>query len=210
MSDETAPTTTRRRETTRQRLLDAAAQVFAEVGLEAASVEAVCERAGYTRGAFYSNFDTKEELFLELCTRRAQQQIAAVRERVARFEAEGGSGDPGDLVQQVLEVAAEDRSGVLLLGEIRLHALRNPVLASAYLAQEHELASSVGQIVADIARAKNIPLRVAPDSAARLLLSAWTTASERAVMAGLDADAMRAALAEALSEAARLVLSHDG
>ena len=42
---------TRSRENTRARLLDAAAQVFAEVGLDGASVEAVCDRAGFTRGA---------------------------------------------------------------------------------------------------------------------------------------------------------------
>ena len=42
--------TSRRREATRQKLLDAAALVFAEEGLDAASVEAICERAGFTRG----------------------------------------------------------------------------------------------------------------------------------------------------------------
>ena len=57
---------TRSRENTRARLLDAAAQVFAEVGLDGASVEAVCDRAGFTRGAFYSNFESKDELFLML------------------------------------------------------------------------------------------------------------------------------------------------
>ncbi len=67
----TAPATSRRREATRQKLLDAAAQVFAEEGLDAASVEAICERAGFTRGAFYSNFETKDELFLELAGRVA-------------------------------------------------------------------------------------------------------------------------------------------
>ena len=53
---------TRSRENTRARLLEAAAQVFAEAGLDGASVEAVCERAGFTRGAFYSNFESKDEL----------------------------------------------------------------------------------------------------------------------------------------------------
>ena len=51
---------------TRQALLDAAAQVFVERGLQRASVEAIAERAGFTRGAFYSNFSSKEELFAEL------------------------------------------------------------------------------------------------------------------------------------------------
>ena len=51
---------------TRQALLDAAAAVFVERGFHRTSVEAIAERAGFTRGAFYSNFDSKEELFAEL------------------------------------------------------------------------------------------------------------------------------------------------
>ena len=53
-----------RRGRTRTRLLDAAVDVFAERGIEGATVELICERAGFTRGAFYSNFSTKEELLL--------------------------------------------------------------------------------------------------------------------------------------------------
>jgi AcrR family transcriptional regulator len=51
---------------TRQALLDAAGEVFVERGLHGTSVEAIAERAGYTRGAFYSNFSSKHELFAAL------------------------------------------------------------------------------------------------------------------------------------------------
>ena len=57
---------------TRRALLDAAAEVFVERGFQGASVEHIAERAGYTRGAFYSNFATREsfaELLQEACTR---------------------------------------------------------------------------------------------------------------------------------------------
>jgi AcrR family transcriptional regulator len=121
---ESATPTTRRRETTRQRLLDAAAQVFAEVGLDAASVEAVCERAGFTRGAFYSNFDSQNELFLELSARVARERVDAVTARVAALEEEGAfdvvPGAAVQLVQQVMDVSSDDRLGVLLMAEIRI------------------------------------------------------------------------------------------
>src|SRR6476660_7860312 len=127
--------TTRRREATRQKLLDAAAQVCAEVGLDAASVEAICERAGFTRGAFYSNFDSKDELFLELAGTVARERVQAVRARVLELEQQGGlSGIPEmatEIVQRVLDVSADDRLGVLLMNEIRIHSLRNPQLAAA-------------------------------------------------------------------------------
>ena len=51
---------------TRAALLQAAGEVFVERGFHRASVEAITERAGYTRGAFYSNFSSKHELFSEL------------------------------------------------------------------------------------------------------------------------------------------------
>jgi AcrR family transcriptional regulator len=54
---------------TRQRLLDAAQVIFMKKGFVAASVEDIAEAAGYTRGAFYSNFCSKSELFLELLRR---------------------------------------------------------------------------------------------------------------------------------------------
>lgn len=55
---------------TRQNLLDAAARVFIRRGFAAASIEAITAEAGYTRGAFYSNFESKEELFVELLQER--------------------------------------------------------------------------------------------------------------------------------------------
>jgi AcrR family transcriptional regulator len=55
---------TKRRAETRQRLLQAALEVFAQEGFGRSTVDQVCARAGYTRGAFYSNFATLDELFL--------------------------------------------------------------------------------------------------------------------------------------------------
>jgi AcrR family transcriptional regulator len=51
---------------TRRRLLDAGEIVFRRCGLHGASIEAITEEAGFTRGAFYSNFKDKNELFIAL------------------------------------------------------------------------------------------------------------------------------------------------
>jgi AcrR family transcriptional regulator len=72
------------RAATRAALIDAAAQVFAERGFMGASVEAIAERAGYTRGAFYSNFESKEELFAELLQVRVYARYAEMADRTAR------------------------------------------------------------------------------------------------------------------------------
>ena len=75
MTDVTSRAGSRRREQTRARLLDAAHEVFAEVGMDAASVEMICERAGFTRGAFYSNFATKDDLCVEIMRHVAEEQV---------------------------------------------------------------------------------------------------------------------------------------
>lgn len=51
---------------TRERLLEAAGRVFIRRGFIGSSVEEICAEAGYTRGAFYSNFESKQQMFVEL------------------------------------------------------------------------------------------------------------------------------------------------
>lgn len=80
-----AAPTARRRET-RARLIDAATDVFVEEGLQGASVESICTRAGFTRGAFYSNFSSKEELFLAALTHEHEKRLENLRTRAAELE----------------------------------------------------------------------------------------------------------------------------
>jgi AcrR family transcriptional regulator len=65
---------------TRQRLLEAAERVFLRRGLRGSSVEEIAEEAGFTRGAFYSNFRSKDELFVELLQDRVYRQYAQMAE----------------------------------------------------------------------------------------------------------------------------------
>ncbi|SFS15386.1 transcriptional regulator, TetR family [Microbacterium sp. cf046] len=209
----TSAVTTRRREATRQKLLDAAALVFAEEGLDAASVEAICERAGFTRGAFYSNFDSKDELFLELAGRVARARVESVRERVATLERDGGLHvdeiDALAVVQEVLDVSGDDRLAILLMSEIRIHAMRDARLGAAYLAQDAEMRSSVAQIITDISVAKSLRFRLPADEVARLMLTVWESESVRATMAGLDYEAACRRTSEELARVALLVIDQS-
>lgn len=66
---------------TLDRLLDAARALFIEKGIEATSIEEVTESAGYSRGAFYSNFESKEQLvctLLERETKRSKAELTAL------------------------------------------------------------------------------------------------------------------------------------
>jgi AcrR family transcriptional regulator len=71
-----------KRAETRQRLLEAAAEVFMRRGFEAASIEEITAEAGYTRGAFYSNFESKEQMFVELLQERVYARFTDLLRRV--------------------------------------------------------------------------------------------------------------------------------
>ena len=66
---------------TRRRLLDAGERVFLRRGLQGSSVEEIAAEAGFTRGAFYSNFKSKDELFVELLQDRVYRQYAEMAEQ---------------------------------------------------------------------------------------------------------------------------------
>src|SRR6516225_5894868 len=86
----TNPTQTSRHqektELTRSRFIQAAEKIFARDGFESAKLEEIAATAGYTRGAFYANFDSKEGLFLALLEREIVLSIQKLRERVARYD----------------------------------------------------------------------------------------------------------------------------
>ena len=71
-----------KQEETRRLLLDAAERVFIRSGLQGSSVEEIAAEAGFTRGAFYSNFDSKDELFVELLHTRVYDRYAEMAEAV--------------------------------------------------------------------------------------------------------------------------------
>ena len=177
--------TSPRREATRQKLLDAAALVFAEVGVDAASVEAICERAGFTRGAFYSNFETKEELMLALTERVAGEKIDEVAARVAVLQERGEDLEPGALVRRLLDVAFDEKHGILLTSEIRTRAMRDPRLARTYLAWQEGMAERVGSFIESLAETYRFRLRVPAPEFAGLIMQTWEDTAAYAVMTGM-------------------------
>jgi AcrR family transcriptional regulator len=82
-----APTRLTRKEKqaeTRKRLLDAGERVFLRRGLQGSSVEEIAAEAGFTRGAFYSNFESKDELFVELLHTRIYDRYAEMVEETQK------------------------------------------------------------------------------------------------------------------------------
>src|SRR2546430_10353400 len=77
-----------RTEHTRRKLLDAGLRVFARDGFEAARIEDIAAAAGHTRGAFYANFETKEDLFLVLLEQQAVKRVAELHALLERSKSQ--------------------------------------------------------------------------------------------------------------------------
>ncbi|HZV10113.1 MAG TPA: TetR family transcriptional regulator, partial [Novosphingobium sp.] len=67
-------------EQTRQRLIDAARELFRRDGFAATSIDRIAEAAGYSKGAVYSNFACKEEIFLAALQAEGAQSMAKLLE----------------------------------------------------------------------------------------------------------------------------------
>jgi AcrR family transcriptional regulator len=74
------------RDDTREKLFEAAARVFEEQGIGGASIEALAAAAGFTRGAFYSNFKSKEELIIAMLEDHVEQSIRRNLDLLARHK----------------------------------------------------------------------------------------------------------------------------
>ncbi|NKT45173.1 TetR family transcriptional regulator [Rhodococcus hoagii] len=137
---------TKRRAETRQRLLDAAGDVFAEEGFGRSTVEQVCERAGFTRGAFYSNFTSLDELFLAMWEQRSATMLDGIRTALADRPA---TLTLDSAVERVLAAIPVDDAWYRITAEFTAHALRNPVLKRVMAAREDAILGTILPIVED-------------------------------------------------------------
>lgn len=109
---------------TRERLLDAASNVFVRDGIEAASIEEVTEAAGYSRGAFYSNFESKDELLCAVIDREIQrenQEIDAIVTAIPSNEL------IGKLREYYVAMGGDESNCAFWLG-LQLYSLRNDAI----------------------------------------------------------------------------------
>jgi AcrR family transcriptional regulator len=153
---------TRRRAETRNRLLTAAFEVFAEEGFGRATVERVCEKAGFTRGAFYSNFTSLDELFLAIWEQRSEAMIIEVRDALDDIS-DHGIADIRDAVERLARAVPLDEAWFRITAEFTAHALRTPALRRVMAAREEAI---VAALVPPVVTALERIGRTVPDLAA--------------------------------------------
>ena len=157
---------------TRERLLDAAAEVFARKGYGAASVEEIAESAGYSVGAVYSNFHGKEQLFSELMAERAAGRVEAIVEAMQGARDQGG--DPfGALGRMLITAADKDIEIAALQTEFWLHAVRNPDTMQTLAAGTDRTLNLLRDVVAQLLDDHDIDPSITPDSFAVVVLALY-------------------------------------
>src|ERR1700722_11828330 len=114
---------------TRTRLLESAAQLFARGGYEGASVDLIAESAGYSKGAFYSNFESKEAIFLELLDAHKRREIDALAQLLTR---DIPASELLSLIRNSETVRSSDFDFGLLSAEFQLQACRDKTFAKTY------------------------------------------------------------------------------
>ena len=127
---------TKRRAETRANLMAAAFRVFADKGFGQVRIDDVCTAAGYTRGAFYSNFDSLEELFFTLYDESARLIAGQVTDALTARDINPGLEA---VIERVTATLLLNRDWLLIKTDFLLHAARNPAVADRLAAHRQQL-----------------------------------------------------------------------
>ena len=181
---------TRSRERTRERLYEAALSVFAEHGVNGASIEMITEAAGFTRGAFYSNFESKEELFFELAEREGQKTLKTLGDTVDSLSKRFTETDPdaltkeviSELVGLVLSGQYTDPRWYLVQSEFKLFALRDRDAAKRLLESQRKFTAQITNFVRDVLDALGLEFTMDADAACQVIINTFLAAFEEATL----------------------------
>jgi AcrR family transcriptional regulator len=173
----------RRRELTRSALVEAAAEVFARRGFDGASLEEIAEVAGFTRGAIYSNFGSKEELMLAVIERYDQNLVDAFSQSLA--EGRDTSKEEMTISAAALwrDLIRRDPNLTALNLEVRVRALRDPEFRARLLDLQRQNTERIAGLIERESKTYGIALSINPVDLAEILSAATVGLSE---LAGID------------------------
>lgn len=148
-----------RTQATRRKLLEAAKRIFARDGFEAARLADISSSAGYTRGAFYANFESKEDIFFALLEEWVRERIESVTSALRRYS------QPAEKLAALRKHYAElatDRRLVLISMEFKLFALRHPEAHARLRSRHRRIRASFGALLSELIRSLGGTFPIAP------------------------------------------------
>jgi AcrR family transcriptional regulator len=151
---------------TRERLLTAAERVIARLGFGGASLDLIAMEAGFSKGAVYSNFASKEEVFLGLLRQYMERDLSEL-ERLVALEPKAWKL----AVTEWLKIMNADNDCPLLVAELQLHARRSQDFAKQYYVLQERQAQTLASILERYFKALSKRSPIAPIDLARSLLA---------------------------------------
>jgi AcrR family transcriptional regulator len=158
-----------RKARTRAELVEAAARVFGRKGFHAATVDDIADEAGFTKGAFYSNFVTKEDVFVDLVADRSRNWTIAVARAY-----EGDQPLPerlrkgGEVLTRMVETRVD---WMLLSSEMWSQCARNPRLRDRMAAAYQECRQITARAVEKVEIEFGVRLPIASEQVASIIMA---------------------------------------
>ena len=126
---------------TREKLIAAAVSAVARNGYDATSIGAIADAAGFTKGAFFSNFESKDGLLLEVMQRHYETECADLTQLI------GGGHKDSAAVDRYVDQLVGNVEWCMLSVELALHASRNPAFAARYTPLRRNFAAALGGLI---------------------------------------------------------------
>jgi AcrR family transcriptional regulator len=161
----------RRLEHTRSLLLDAAEDVFAEKGFTAATLDDIAHAAGYTKGAIYKHFTTKEDLFLAVSDRYWRRYFNTFAEVMSMSKQVGAS--ERDVIADRWRQLSRDRGAehAALGHEFTLYLLRNADARERVAGKRTEVVEALAKFIVDGIDKLGGTLLISPITLAQVLIA---------------------------------------
>lgn len=147
----------------RSRILAAAAAEFARNGFDRTSLDEVAAAAGFTKGAVYSRFSSKDDLFFALLEEQVIGRIAAAKATLERSMDEVGGPHPAAAIgRQINDALVSEQDWQILFVEFWLRVVRDPRIAEQFRVLRRQLRQTIADFVEAEALRRNLTLRISP------------------------------------------------
>ncbi|HEX3517937.1 MAG TPA: TetR/AcrR family transcriptional regulator [Solirubrobacteraceae bacterium] len=146
------------RANTRERLLTAARSAFARSGFHGASVEEIASEAGFSTGALYSNYDSKEDLFLALMEREIEEHAREIAEAVGAQASMADRATGG--ARRWMTMIDREPELLLLFMEFWAYGVRDPEMRPKVAVRFAQMREVLTRLIADGVREFELELTI--------------------------------------------------
>lgn len=144
---------------TRQLLIESASRCFSKVGFEAATIDMISEEAGFSRGAFYSNFKTKDEILIELLKEHLESELITLEQLLIKVQT---SDELIKKIQQRYRNLGQDTDWCLLSSEFSLYVMREGAQANQFKKLFNTYRLKLSRLIEQCCNRLNVDLKISP------------------------------------------------